>query len=193
MHASSTVSPPAPARLPVLTISTHWFSALAILLALGAVWSRELLDGDALRATVLGFHRQLGLLVLLLWAVRLAVRWLHPAHAVEPLPTLLRWAATASHAVLYAVLLAMPLLGWAMTNAQGHPVALFNLIPLPTLMAADPDWADTLQDWHQWTAWALGALVTMHFVAALWHHLVRCDGTLAAMLPLVQPRAGRTQ
>ena len=193
MHTASSVSPSTLRRKPALTIGAHWLSALAIVLAFTAVWLRELVEGDALRALILGLHRQLGLLVLLLWAVRLLLRWTHPARASgQPLPPLLHWAAAASHAVLYLVLLAMPVLGWAATNAQGHAVLWLNAVPLPTLVATDPDVADTLQEWHGWGGWTLGALVLSHLVAALWHHVVRRDHVLATMLPLVQPRAPRT-
>ena len=177
---------------PALTLAAHWVSALAIVMAFCIAWSRDWLDGEALRATLLSFHRQLGLLVLMLWGIRLLARWLHSAQDSAPaLPTHLRWAASASHAALYAVLLAMPLLGWAMTSAQGHPVNLFNLVQLPALVGTNPDLADNLQDWHQWCSWFLASLVAMHILAALWHHLIRRDGVLAAMLPVVRPAARR--
>lgn len=195
MHTVSASAPAVVARHPRWTIAAHWFSALAIVCAFSVVWLREWVDGDALRALMLTVHRQLGLLVLLLWGVRLLVRWRTRAHAVPAdttLPLLLRWGAAASHGVLYLVLLILPLLGWAMTNAQGHDVLWLNLLPLPHLTATDPDMADSLQEWHERAAWALLALVAAHAVAALWHHLMRRDGVLAAMLPLVQPRSART-
>jgi len=194
MHTVSASSSAVVIRHPRWTIAAHWFSALAIVFAFSVVWLRECVDGDALRALMLTVHRQFGLLVLLLWGVRLLVRWRTRAQAVPAdttLPLLLRWGAAASHGVLYLVLLAMPLLGWAMTNAQGHDVLWLNLLPLPHLTATDPDMADTLQEWHGRAAWALLTLVAMHAVAALWHHLMRRDGVLAAMLPLVQPRSAR--
>lgn len=175
-------------RRPGLTLAAHWLSALAILLAFCLAWSRDLLEDEAVRAALLGFHRQLGLLILMLWAVRLIARWRLAHENAEVLPAPLRWAAAAAHSALYGVLLAMPLLGWAMTNAQGHAVKLFTVVPLPTLMATSPDMADSLQEWHQWASWGLAGLVAMHIAAALWHHLIRRDGVLASMLPVVRPR-----
>lgn len=180
-------------EMPNLIRAAHWLSALAIFAAFGVIWARKLFEDDAAPSiTLLGLHRQLGLLVLSLWAVRLIVRWSQRRHLPDAaLPTLLRWAASVSHIVLYTVLLAMPLLGWAMTNARGHAVSLLNTLVLPMLVATDPDLADTLQDWHEWGAWALIGLVLMHVAAALWHHWVRRDGVLASMLPLVRRRAGK--
>ena len=172
-------------------MAAHWLSALAIVMAFGLAWSRDLLDSESLRFAVLNLHRQFGLVVLVLWGIRLLARWLQPpSDSAVALPWLLRSMAAASHAVLYLVLLAMPLLGWAMTSAQGHPVVLFNVLPLPALGSTNPDLADTLQDWHEGFAWVLLGLASLHILAALWHHWIRRDGVLAAMLPMLKtPKA----
>ena len=54
---------------------------------------------------------------------------------------------------------------------------------LPPLVAPDDELADTLADWHAWSAWSLVALIGVHAAAALWHHFVRRDGVLNSMLP----------
>jgi len=177
-------------RMSLLTIWSHWISVLTIVFALSAIWVRELLSEETVRASILGLHRQLGLIVLIFWTIRLIARRIHPKkHSGEPLTPILKLAATGSHVFLYGILLAMPLLGWAMTNAQGHTVQLFNLLPLPGLVAVDPDLADSLEDYHKWGSWALMGMVVMHFLAAMWHHVVRRDHIFAAMMPLVKPRA----
>ncbi len=177
-------------RMSLLTIWSHWISVLTIIFALSAIWVRELMTEETVRASILGLHRQLGLIVLIFWSVRLIARRIHPKkHSGEPLTPILKLAAIGSHVFLYGLLLAMPLLGWAMTNAQGHTVQLFNLLPLPGLVAVDPDLADSLDDYHKWASWALMGMVVMHFLAAMWHHLVRRDHIFAAMMPLVKPKA----
>ena len=60
---------------------------------------------------------------------------------------------------------------------------MFGFIPLPDLVAADSDLADTLSDYHIWAAWVLLSLLVPHVLAALWHHYIRRDGVLTAMLP----------
>lgn len=178
------------ARKSGLTLAAHWLSALAVVLAFGLVWTREAIDSDALGDSLLALHRQAGLLVLLLLALRLLARWIGPRQ--DPaLPPLLHWAALATQWLFYALLLAMPLLGWAMTSAQGHGLQLFNLVSLPPLVAVDPDLADSLQDWHELGASCLLGLIALHVLAALWHHWFRRDEVLADMLPLVRPRSRR--
>jgi cytochrome b561 len=104
------------------------------------------------------------------------------------MPLLLRAAAQLAHLALYAMLLTLPILGLAVCNAHGVDVSVFGLFQLPSLVAADPDLADELTDYHVWAAWGLLALVSAHVVAALWHHAVRRDGVLVAMLPALKRR-----
>jgi cytochrome b561 len=95
---------------------------------------------------------------------------------------LIRAVAALTHIALYGLLLALPLLGWALSNAQDRPVHLFGLT-LPALVGADEDLADSLQAWHIDAAWALLALVLLHTGAALWHHFMVRDDVLRAMWP----------
>jgi cytochrome b561 len=94
-----------------------------------------------------------------------------------------RAASAAAHGLLYLLLAAVPLLGWAATSAAGKPVALLGIVPLPALVGVDDGLADFLGDAHGFVAWTLVALAGLHAAAALWHHLVQRDGVLVAMLP----------
>jgi cytochrome b561 len=169
-----------------LTIALHWATLAGLLMAVAAVLLREVLDSDNLRTQLLALHRQAALTVLVLLVLRLAARLgsgLRAAPAVAALPAWQRHAASLSHLALYAGLLAVPLLGSALSDARGQHTAWLGWLPLPRLAATDPGLADTLEDLHQWAAWALGALVLLHAGAALWHHWVRRDGVLRAMWP----------
>lgn len=189
--------PPAPARRllaathPTWTIVLHWGSVAAIVLATAAVLLREVVEETALRNLLMNLHRQAGLAVLLALAARLVVRARRGlADAAGDVPPLWRRAALLAHAALYLMLLVLPLLGWAASNAHGVTVRLFGLLPLPMLVGDDPDLADELTDMHLWASWALLALVLMHAAAAWWHHAVLRDGVLAAMWPWAGRRLG---
>lgn len=176
-------------RHSALTITLHWASVFAILASVVCGLWREFIEHDALRAVLLDLHRQFGLIVLLALCLRLfnRLRYGMASHAGE-LPALMRWAAMGSHLALYGALLAMPLLGVAVSQAHDVPVRFMGLLPLPALVPADADLADELSSLHVNLAWALLALVTLHVAAACWHHVVRRDGVLAGMLPLVRRR-----
>jgi len=171
-------------RHPTLTIALHWLSAFAVLLAFAVGWSREAFDEDASRAVLMAVHQTAGLLVFALLLARLAARLALGTRVADP--SLARWvrlAATGGHLALYAALAAMPLLGWALASAHGHPPRLLGVLPLPSIANVDPDLAETLEGWHSGLAWAMAAFIASHVGAALWHHVFRRDGVLLGMLP----------
>ena len=167
-----------------LIIALHWFTLAALLMGVAAILLREAAEGRALRLELLNLHRSVGLLVLIVTGARLTLRSKlgRPAR-IHDFHWMMQRMAALSHAMFYLLLIALPVLGWTLTNARGQSAQLFGLIPLPTLVASNPDWADTLADFHEWAAWALLALVVSHAGAALWHHHVRRDHVLKSMLP----------
>ncbi|MGC4079605.1 MAG: cytochrome b [Rubrivivax sp.] len=179
---------------PPISRALHWLGALCVLVAFAAVLAREAIDADAPRAVLMAVHRQAGLTALVLLAARLVARLVSRARWPEPAEDSpwLRRAAAGAHGLLYVALLVLPLLGWSLTNAHGHPLALWGLLRLPTLVATDPDRADDLEDWHGDLAWALAVLVALHVGAALWHHFVRRDGVLRRMWPARAPYSSTT-
>jgi cytochrome b561 len=94
-----------------------------------------------------------------------------------------RIAASLAHWAMYAAIAALTFMGWALTNAHSVHLRLLELIPLPSLVAADSDLADVLSDWHVGIAWTLLGLIVLHAAAALWHHFRLRDSVLIAMLP----------
>lgn len=171
-------------RHPWPTIALHWLTVLAIVVAACAIWGREAVHGRAWRDALLLVHRHAGWLVLPLLAARVLARLtLRPSAPAPRMPAWLRLAGAASHGLLYLCLAALPMAGWLLSNARGQTVTLFGRWPLPSLIAPDPDLADLWKDRHETLAWSLAALVTLHVLAALWHHLVRRDGVLRAMWP----------
>ena len=171
-------------RHPALTIAIHWATAIAIVVAVAVMFARDATEDRAWRLFLLDLHRQLGLLILIGAGIRVAIR-LHRGladHAPDMAPVL-RGAGKTAHILLYGALIALPLLGWAVTSAHGIKLMLLGSVPLPMLLSPDSELADTLTDYHVWLAWGLLALVAAHAAAACWHHFARRDDVLRAMLP----------
>ncbi len=172
-----------PARL------LHWSMAALILamLLIGAAMVTSLGDYHVL----VSLHRPVGLLILALALLRLAYR---RRHAPPPLPAdLPRWqqhAAHASHIALYGLMLALPLVGWAMLSAARYPVALVGPLVLPSILPGNPTLYAGLRALHTGLAYALFGVILAHLGAALLHGLIRRDGVFASMAPW-RPRAGR--
>lgn len=167
-----------------LTILLHWSSFLLILLSATTILSRELIDDDYLVKAFTESHRQLGLIIFVLLFVRVIARWNNSSKKNNS-SALVNFIIKSGHIAIYITIFALPILGLMMTNAQGKQVKLLNLIQLPLITSTNPDLAEKLQDWHQWTAWLLGALVITHIMAAMFHHFILRDRTLTDMLPIL--------
>ncbi len=158
----------------------HWLMSAAILamLFIGVGMVSTITPAHL---TLLSIHKPLGLAILVLALVRIGVRLGYGTPALPAdLPVPMRLAAHASHYLLYALMIAMPLIGWGMLSAAGDPVIVCGL-QLPALLPVDAAVHATLRQAHTWLALALFALVLMHLAAALFHALVRRDGVFESM------------
>jgi cytochrome b561 len=114
--------------------------------------------------------------------VRIAVRLRRrpPALPVD-MPPAQRFVAYASHWLLYALMLAMPLVGWAMLSAGGYPVMLSSTLRLPAMLPVNSVRFAWLREAHTYLAYLLFVTVLAHISAALYHGLIRRDDVLSSM------------
>jgi cytochrome b561 len=96
-----------------------------------------------------------------------------------------RWqqlAAHGGHALLYVLMLVVPIAGWIYSNASGFPVVYLGKLPLPNLVQKDKLLAQRWHEVHEILAVVLAVIVALHVLAALQHHFVHKDNTLRRML-----------
>jgi cytochrome b561 len=168
-------------RFTLLQRAIHWSMAAMVLTMLFiGVGMVSTLQPKFL--TLIAIHRPLGIAILALAVLRLAVRWRFGA---PPLPDDLPWvqalAARLSHVALYALLLAMPLVGWGMLSAGGYPVLLYGSLRLPGILPHDDQLHAILRTAHTVLAFLFFATIMLHVAAALFHALIRRDGVFRAM------------
>jgi cytochrome b561 len=132
--------------------------------------------------TLVSIHKPLGIAILVLALIRWALRL---RYGVPPLPADLpgpmKLAAEGSHYVLYALMIAMPLLGWGMLSAASYPVVLFGGWHLPAILRQSDSLHTLLWNAHFYLAFVFFALILLHVAAALFHALVRRDGVFQTM------------
>lgn len=167
-----------PARL------LHWIMAAIVICMIPIGIAVNYLPWDALQDWLYNLHKSLGIIVLGLVVTRLAYRLTHkPPRLPASLPRYQRLVAEAVHVALYAILLAMPLIGWIGTNAYGEQMTIFWSVPLPTLVGKNPPLSDTLWLAHNVLGLTLGALIVVHAGAALAHRFLFRDEILGRMWP----------
>lgn len=175
---------PSPRFSPVARL-LHW-SMAALIVAMLFLGAGMVAGAPEHYSALVLLHKSVGIAILLLAALRLLYRL---THAVPPLPDDLprvqRWAAAASHWLLYALMLGLPLVGWSMLSAEGLPILIFGgLLRLPPLLAADALRYAQLRELHALLAYALFLTLLLHIGAALFHGLIRRDGVLSSMASL---------
>lgn len=127
-------------------------------------------------------HKGLGVLLFSLVVARLAWRLLSPPpHPLSPRPWERRLAQVV-HGLLYALLLALPLTGYLVSTADGRPLEVFGWFSIPSLTGQVQHLEDLAGGLHYGLAWTLMALVVLHGLGALKHHLIDRDVTLLRML-----------
>jgi cytochrome b561/polyisoprenoid-binding protein YceI len=175
----------------------HWLIAAFViaLLSVGIAMTRI---GDLqLKYELYQLHKSMGVTVLGLMMLRVVWRL-----SVKP-PTLplhmAAWERSASngtHALLYLLLLAMPLTGWATVSAAlppfNFPTLLYTRIPwphIPFIEQLTPETKKTVEPYlknvHAAMGWTLLVLVGLHIAAALRHGFILKDGIMLRMLPRV--------
>lgn len=161
----------------------HWVMALLVvcLLCIGLYMTQESL-GDA-RYKFYGWHKEFGILVLMLVVLRMAwrVRSYIPS-LPDTMPSWQKWAAHITHWALYFFMVAMPLTGWIMSSAGGHEISFFGLFNLPALIEPNKSLSHFMAELHEYIAYGLIATIILHVLAALKHHFIDKDTILKRML-----------
>jgi cytochrome b561 len=159
----------------------HWLMAIMVLamLFIGVTMVSTLKPRFL---TLIAIHKPLGIAILVLALLRLGVRlWRGAPPLPSDLSSMQVVAAKLSHAVLYALLIAMPLIGWAMLSAGGCPIMLFGSVHLARILPQDDQVYAVLRTAHTFLAYLFFATILAHIAAALFHVLIRRDGVFQAM------------
>jgi cytochrome b561 len=167
-------------HFPITSRVLHWTMAILILamlfIGVGMVTSPDRYH------TLVSIHRPLGAAILVLAALRLINRLLLRPPGLPPeMPAPLKFAAWSSHLLLYALMFAAPLAGWAMLSAGAYPVVLFGGLSLPPIAPHDAALFSLLRRVHGLLAILFFLTFLAHLAAALAHALIFRDGVFQSM------------
>jgi cytochrome b561 len=171
-----------PTQFSVLSRLLHWTMAAMVLAMLGIGVSMVVSLG--MYHTLVDIHRPLGIAILILVAVRFVNR---RVSTLPPFPaTMSAWerrAATGGELTMYALMFALPLVGWGMLSAARYPIVLFGSVQLPFILPHDALLHAVLRKTHTILAYLFFLTFLGHFSAVLYHTLILRDGVLLRMAP----------
>ena len=165
----------------------HWSVAGLIFAQLALGWMAVAWPLTPTKLYLFIWHKSLGLVILVLVLIRLAWRFSGPRPKFPASTTVWqRRSAETVHGLLYAILVLLPITGWLFNSALGVPFRFLGWFRWPALIPPDRAQARLLLDLHVFLGLCLVVLLSLHVLAALWHHRVRHDSTLKRMLPGVR-------
>jgi cytochrome b561 len=171
------------AKYSGVAVFLHWVVAILIICNVSLSLSFDLFP-DEMKRFAYDTHKSIGMTVLGLLIMRVLWRLTHkpPAYPAHYKP----WEKRVSHAVhmiLYFVMIALPVTGWlhdsAWKAAPEIPMNWFGLFEIPRIsmiMGQDDATKESLHklfgEWHEWSGYALYALVFLHVSGALKHQFI---------------------
>ena len=176
----------------LIQMTLHWLIALlvAVLLPLG-LWMTGLDYYDPWYKKAPDLHRAIGVVLALLLTLRMGWRLAQVQPRSLARSTWERRAAMAAHRLLYLLPLLLVVSGYLISTADGRSIDVFGWFEVPATLQGIQGQEDIAGDVHFALAMLLLAVIMLHVMAALRHHLVHKDDTLRRMWPGVVNRRKR--
>ena len=159
----------------------HWVVGLLmiVLLVVGFWMANFIADDAAYKWEVYGLHKAFGVIAGGLVFLRLLNR-LRSAipSAPKEINALERMLGHLGHWALYGAMVVMPVSGFIMSQAGGHPVKLFGW-QLPTVFEKNEELGGLAHELHEYVAIIFAVMLVGHVLAVVKHRYV--DGV--SLLP----------
>jgi cytochrome b561 len=161
----------------------HWLIVLLLAAQYLVGWLMPHIGRNTRSEGLVSWHLSIGVAILFVVVLRFLWRLAFP---VTPDKALEPWEHKLSrftHAMLYILVAAMTVLGWAAADYHAWDVRLFGLISLPVIASEGVSWAHTAGDVHNTVLWVLLAFIMLHISGASYHYFIKRDQLLQRMLP----------
>jgi cytochrome b561 len=175
-------------RFGLLSRLIHWTMAVLILSLLVLGTQLKTMQPGLANLWLYGLHKTLGLTALALVVLRLI--W----HRISPPPLPIgpprAWEvrlARAMHLVTYALLVLIPLAGWAYASATGLDIQFADTWVIPPIAPVSEAWENGAHLAHSVLTKILMGVLALHVLGAL-RRGIAGDGTLERMIwPTAKP------
>ena len=155
----------------------HWLIVFLVAAQFVLGWAMPDVHRGMQPIGLIAWHLATGAALIAAMAARVIWRLTHRPPPAN-LPPLVDTVSRATHFLLYAALLAVPVLGWINASSRGWAVQLFGALRLPALASTGSALGLSMGDIHSALAWVLLVLIGMHVGAALFHRFVLKDKVL---------------
>lgn len=171
-------------RYGLLSMVLHWFMALLIIALSGVGIYMVRLPISLAKLKWYGYHKEFGMLVLMLLIVRGLWRMINIIPRLpDHIPCWQQISARMMHRLFYFFMVTVPMTGWLLTSSAGLPAAFFGFFVFPDMLSANKGLMKSFTVLHMWLSYALIGAIVVHTLAALKHHFYDKDDVLRGILP----------
>lgn len=155
----------------------HWLMAAIILVLIGVGIYMADLPKDTAGQKQYAFqlydlHKSFGVLALALIVLRLAWLRISPAPAMPAVfETKERAVIKSLQGLLYLLMLVLPISGYLMSNAGGHPIHFFGLLEMPAVIGESEGLGEFAHVTHHYAGWAMLIIIVLHMAGAIKNRL----------------------
>lgn len=167
----------------LITKVLHWIVGLLIISMVIVGFTMTSMAPSPEKFELYKMHKAFGVITLFLVIIRILWRITNTyVQVAAGVSTTLRWAAKVIHLLLYILMLIMPISGVLMSRLSGYPISVFEIFTIPAASEKNPEFAKFFHDIHEYAALGLVILITIHILAAFYHHFIRRDNTLTRII-----------
>jgi cytochrome b561 len=166
-------------RFPVRSRILHWLTAVLVFAAL--LIGFAMVNSVGSYAALLAVHMTIGVAILAIVIVRIVNRFTaKPPNWPPTIGPVEGKIIANSERLMYLLLVAQPLAGWAMVSASGRSVVVFGL-HLPRIAPFDDGLFFVLRQTHSVLAYLLVVVIAAHVSGVLMHTVALRDRILSRM------------
>ena len=168
-------------RYDASTMFFHWATAILVVAQWLGAQTIDWFPRGPLRVDARSVHITFGVVLAALLVARIVWRLTRGRRLPLADKGAVNVVAKGTHWGLYALLVSMVALGFAVVWTQGD--SIFNLFSVPAYDPRNPGLGRQVQGIHGTVGWIILALAGVHAFAALLHRYAWRDGVLGRMLP----------
>ena len=161
----------------------HWVSAVLVISTFSVGFYLESLSWGIEKFNLVDIHASIGCVIVSLVVVRVLWRFNSPPPKPIVKNKIQGFAIYLVHLTLLLLLIALFSSGYIMISSGGNPVKLFDVFFMPELQQSSST-SKRFRNFHEILAWVFIAMLSLHVLAALYHHFIKRDSTLRRIINL---------
>ena len=153
----------------------HWLLAILLIWQIFTGFNLHNMEFSPAKIGFIGIHKVIGTIIFTIVVLRLIWKFINSKPDSSELPKFHRYASNTIYALLYALVVWIPIQGSMMTQTGGFDVKLLGLITVPEFIETNTVIYPTFVQFHYQSMIALVVIFEIHLSAGLYHRFKKSD------------------